>query len=59
MTKTETSTASTALCAAGKDTPVIHLAAHQGKGGFCRFPRIKSREGSGAPKNTTIFAFED
>lgn len=39
MTKVETSTGSTALCVAGRDTPVVLLPPHWGKGGMVGFPR--------------------
>lgn len=58
MTKVETSTGSTALCVAGKDTPVVLLSLYWGKGGVCRFSKVKGRKGAGDLENTTSFGFK-
>lgn len=58
MTKVETSTGSTALCVAGKDTPVVLLPPYWGKEYVCRFSKVKGRKGAGAVENTTSFGFK-
>lgn len=58
-TKVGTNTGSTALCVAGKDTPVVFLPPHWRKEDAWRSSKIKDREGAGALENTTSFGFKD